>query len=119
MSTFLGPSVPAQSGSESSSESVSGVSGPSAGGGGRSKVPAPTPEGAALAEEMPMTDESQKQWSEIQSTGTIPIGRIGHSICHDGKGNLYLWGGVNDGVEGKYLSDFFKYVIFVCVCVCF
>eukprot|EP01063_Lacrimia_lanifica_P029269 TRINITY_DN4426_c0_g1_i2.p1 TRINITY_DN4426_c0_g1~~TRINITY_DN4426_c0_g1_i2.p1 ORF type:complete len:458 (+),score=150.74 TRINITY_DN4426_c0_g1_i2:158-1531(+) len=55
------------------------------------------------------SDESKRQWREIKSTGPIPLGRIGHSICDDGAGNLYLWGGVNEGIEGKYLSDFFRY----------
>eukprot|EP01061_Rhynchopus_euleeides_P019467 TRINITY_DN31968_c0_g1_i1.p1 TRINITY_DN31968_c0_g1~~TRINITY_DN31968_c0_g1_i1.p1 ORF type:complete len:408 (+),score=136.07 TRINITY_DN31968_c0_g1_i1:210-1433(+) len=60
-------------------------------------------------EAAPSSEESQKKWNKVDSSGTLPIGRIGHSICHDGKGNLYLWGGVNDGVEGKYLADFFRY----------
>eukprot|EP01059_Diplonema_ambulator_P011404 TRINITY_DN21368_c0_g1_i1.p1 TRINITY_DN21368_c0_g1~~TRINITY_DN21368_c0_g1_i1.p1 ORF type:complete len:387 (+),score=91.36 TRINITY_DN21368_c0_g1_i1:309-1469(+) len=58
-------------------------------------------------------DDGKKQWKEIKSTGRIPLGRIGHSICDDGEGNLYLWGGVNETIEsgnkGTYLDDFFKY----------
>ena len=53
-----------------------------------------------------------RKWKEIKSTGTIPLGRIGHSICSDGNGNLFLWGGVNETIEsekGKYMDDFFKY----------
>ena len=57
-------------------------------------------------------EEDAVEWKEVEGSGAIPIGRIGHSICYDGRGDLYLWGGVNDTVEGKYLADFFRYVCF-------
>eukprot|EP01064_Diplonema_japonicum_P031914 TRINITY_DN5866_c0_g1_i1.p1 TRINITY_DN5866_c0_g1~~TRINITY_DN5866_c0_g1_i1.p1 ORF type:complete len:390 (+),score=22.73 TRINITY_DN5866_c0_g1_i1:69-1238(+) len=70
--------------------------------------------GNGLSVEYPSgPDEEKRKWREIKSTGVIPLGRIGHSICDDGEGNLYLWGGVNETVEsgnkGTYLDDFFRY----------
>ncbi|KAJ9452543.1 hypothetical protein DIPPA_23174 [Diplonema papillatum] len=62
--------------------------------------------------EHPNSPPGKKKWKEVNSGGKIPLGRIGHSICDNGAGKLYLWGGVNETLEsgtGKYLDDFFEY----------
>eukprot|EP01012_Entosiphon_sulcatum_P044765 TRINITY_DN5958_c0_g1_i1.p1 TRINITY_DN5958_c0_g1~~TRINITY_DN5958_c0_g1_i1.p1 ORF type:complete len:368 (-),score=42.38 TRINITY_DN5958_c0_g1_i1:115-1218(-) len=55
--------------------------------------------------------KNRSRWKEITCTGTVPTGRIGHTVAVASTGVVFLWGGVNENAErgSKYLDDLYCY----------
>lgn len=51
------------------------------------------------------------KWRQLQCTGSVPAGRIGHTlVTNTEEDTVYLYGGVNDNSESsQYLQDFFAF----------
>jgi hypothetical protein len=60
---------------------------------------------------MTTRDHHLGRWTQIQCTGALPPGRIGHTVTVSDSGMVYLWGGVNETLDegSKYLDDFYRY----------